>query len=128
LILTPNLPLAAVTHIVRQTSISMAWPIDSTFIAEVLPPRARTRVYGLRAAAWNLGFSAASLVAGVLIVNVGYQVTFLDLIVFTALAMVIFVGYYSRHPRVRSGELSSALPRWRRSRPPLVDALADESP
>jgi MFS family permease len=117
-----------VTHIVRQTSISMAWPIDSTFIAEVLPPRARTRVYGLRAAAWNLGFSAASLVAGVLIVNVGYQVTFFDLILFTALAMIIFVGYYSRHPRVRSGELSSALPRWRRNRPPLVDAFAEEAP
>jgi hypothetical protein len=82
----------------------------------------------LRAAAWNLGFSAASLVAGVLIVNVGYRVTFFDLIVFTALAMAIFVGYYSRHPRVRSGELSSALPRWRRSRPPLVDALAEEAP
>jgi predicted MFS family arabinose efflux permease len=128
LIMTPNLPLAAVTHIVRQTSISMAWPIDSTFIAEVLPPRARTRVYGLRAAAWNLGFSAASLVAGVLIVNVGYQVTFFDLILFTALAMIVFVGYYSRHPRVRSGELASALPRWRRRRPPLVDAFAEEAP
>jgi len=114
LILTPGLPLAAVAHVVRQTSISMAWPIDSTFIAEVLPPRARTRVYGLRSAAWNLGYSGASLVAGLLIVRVGYEVTFLDLIVFTALAMAIFVGYYSRHPRVQSGELSGALPRWRR--------------
>ena len=127
LILTPGLPLAAITHIVRQTSISMAWPIDSTFIAEVLPPRARTRVYGLRAAAWNLGFSASSLVAGVLIVNIGYAVTFLDLIVFTALAMAIFVGYYSRHPRVRSGELSSALPRWQRRQTPLVTELAEET-
>jgi MFS family permease len=80
----------------------------------------------LRAAAWNLGFSAASLVAGVLIVNVGYQVTFLDLVVFTVLAMVIFVGYYSRHPRVQSGELSSALPRWRRKQFPSVAELASE--
>ena len=127
LILTPGLPLAAITHIVRQTSISMAWPIDSTFIAEVLPPRARTRVYGLRAAAWNLGFSAASLVAGVLIVNIGYAITFLDLIVFTALAMAIFVGYYSRHPRVRSGELSSALPRWQRRQMPVVRELVEEA-
>ncbi len=114
LILSPSLPIAAITHIVRQTSISMAWPIDSTFIAEVLPPRARSRVYGLRSAAWNLGFSGASLVAGFLIVHVGYRVTFVDLIVFTGLAMALFVGYYSRHPRVRSGELSGALPRWRR--------------
>ena len=128
LILSPGLPLAAVTHIVRQTTISMAWPIDSTFIAEVLPPRARTRVYGLRAAAWNLGFSVASLVAGVLIVNFGYAVTFLDLIVFTALAMVVFVGYYGRHPRVRSGELSSALPRWQRRQMPVAAELIEETP
>jgi hypothetical protein len=55
-------------------------------------------------------------------------VTFFDLILFTTLAMITFVGYYSRHPRVRSGELSSALPRWRRRRPPLVDAFAEEAP
>ncbi|MGH2614286.1 MAG: MFS transporter [Thermomicrobiales bacterium] len=120
LILSPGLPLAAVAHIVRQTSISMAWPIDSTFIAEVLPPRARSRVYGLRSAAWNLGYSGASLLAGFLIVNVGYEVTFLDMIVFTLLSMAIFVGYYARHPRVRSGELSGALPQWRRSPIPPV--------
>jgi MFS family permease len=117
LIVAPGLPLAAITHIIRQTSVSMAWPIDSTFIAEVLPPRARSRVYGLRSAAWNLGYSGASLVAGFLIVNVGYAATFLDMAFFTVLAMAVFVGYYSRHPRVRSGELSGALPRWQRQRP-----------
>ena len=53
-------------------------------------------------------------------VTSGAHVTFLDLIVFTALAMAIFVGYYSRHPRVRSGELGSALPRWRRSPIPVT--------
>lgn len=114
LIVVPGLPLAALAHIVRQTSISMAWPIDSTFISEVLPPRARSRVFGLRSAAWNLGYSAASLIAGFVIVRVGYNATFLDMIGFTILSMAIFVGYYSRHPRVRSGELSGALPRWQR--------------
>lgn len=125
LVLTPTLPLAAVTHIVRQTSISMAWPIDSTFISEVLPPKARSRVFGLRSAAWNLGYSAASLIAGFLIVHVGYAATFLDLVIFTTLAMVVFVGYYGRHPRVRSGELRGALPRWRRQpvSPDPVDTL-----
>jgi MFS family permease len=120
LIFAPGLPLAAIAHIVRQTSTSMAWPIDSTFIAEVLPPRARSQVFGLRSAAWNLGYSGASLLAGVLIVRVGYEVTFVDIIVFTALSLAIFVGYYSRHPRVRSGELSGALPRWQRHPPPVV--------
>jgi MFS family permease len=125
LIVAPGLPLAAIAHIVRQTSISMAWPIDSTFIAEVLPPRARSQVFGLRSAAWNLGYSGASLVAGLLIVRVGYNVTFLDLVVFSALAMAIFVGYYSRHPRVMSGELNTALPRWRR---PMLVAPEGETP
>jgi MFS family permease len=120
LIFAPSLPLAAVAHIVRQTSTSMAWPIDSTFIAEVLPPRARSQVFGLRSAAWNLGYSGASLLAGILIVRFGYQITFVDIIVFTALSLAIFVAYYSRHPRVRSGELSGALPSWRRHPPPVV--------
>lgn len=117
LVFVPALPLAAITHIVRQTSISMAWPIDSTFIAEVLPPKARSRVYGLRSAAWNLGYALASLVAGFLIVQYGYAVTFVDFVVFSILAMAVFFGYYSRHPRVRSGELSGALPRWKRQAP-----------
>jgi predicted MFS family arabinose efflux permease len=115
LLFVPTVPIAAVAHIARQTSISMSWPIDSTFIAEVLPPRARIRVYGLRSAAWNLGYSVASLIAGVLIVNFGYAVTFIDLVFFTVLSMVLFVAYYARHPRVLSGELSGALPRWRRT-------------
>lgn len=123
LILTPTLPLAAITHIVRQTSISMAWPIDSTFISEVLPPKARSRVFGLRSAAWNLGYSLSSLVAGFLIVHVGYTATFLDLIVFTAIAMAVFVGYYSRHPRVTSGEMRGAVPVWRRK--PLTDEMVE---
>jgi MFS family permease len=124
LIVAPGLPLAAVAHIVRQTSISMAWPLDSTFISEVLPPRARSRVFGLRSAAWNLGYSAASLIAGFLIVRVGYNATFLDLVGFTILSMAIFVGYYGRHPRVRSGELSGALPRWQRRPVPVPEREA----
>jgi hypothetical protein len=41
--------------------------------------------------------------------------------------MAIFVGYYSRHPLVRSGELSSALPQWRRGQMPVVSELAEET-
>lgn len=120
LIVMPTLPVATVAHVVRQTSISMAWPIDSTFISEALPPRARSQVFGLRSAAWNLGYSGASLAAGFLIVHVGYEITFFDLIFFTVLSMAVFVGYFSRHPRVQSGELSGALPRWRRQQFPIV--------
>ena len=107
----PLLPVAILAHIARQTSISMAWPIDSTFIAEVLPPKARAGVFGLRSAAWNLGWAGASLTGGWLIVQHGYGPTFLSYLVFTALAMTLFVAYYGRHPRVRAGEVTAALPR-----------------
>ena len=64
LIFTPSISLAVLAFLIRQASISMAWPIDSTFISEVLPPRARSGVFGLRSSAWNGGFALASYLAG----------------------------------------------------------------
>ena len=115
LLVIPSLWVAVLAHIVRQTTISMAWPIDSTFIAEVLPPKARASVYGLRSAAWNLTWAGASFAGGEIIVRRGYGIPFALLVVTTVLSMGLFVGYYGRHPRVRSGDLPSALPRSRRS-------------
>jgi MFS family permease len=116
LIVVPNVWLAVLGWVVRQTTISMSWPIDSTFIAEVLPPRARSHVFGLRSAAWNVGFSAASLLAGWLIVRTGYGITFFSLILFTVISMALFAGYYGRHPRVLAGEIPTALHRAARLR------------
>ena len=116
LILTPGTGLAVLAHLIRQTSISMAWPIDSTFIAEVLPARARATVFGLRSAAWNVGFSAASLAGGAVIVRRGYDATFVALIVFSTISAALFVVYFGRHPRVRAGEIPGALPRRRPGR------------
>ncbi|CAA9548665.1 MAG: hypothetical protein AVDCRST_MAG73-2666 [uncultured Thermomicrobiales bacterium] len=110
LILSPGYGLAIVAHLVRQTSISMAWPIDSTFIAEVLPARARGSVFGWRSGAWNVGFSAASLVGGALIVRFGYDGPFFGLILFSILAGTLFAVYFGRHPLIRAGHLPLALP------------------
>lgn len=109
LLLTPAFPIAIMAWVARQTSISMSWPIDSTFIAEVLPPRSRASVFGLRSAAWNVGFSISSLVGGILIVRYGYQLNFLGLIIFSIISMALFGGYYSQHPRIKSGEITMAL-------------------
>ena len=95
----------------------MTWPIDSTFIAEVLPPKARASVFGLRPAAWNLMWAAASLAGGWIIVRDGYRIPFIALLVTTVLAMALFTVYYGRHPRVQAGDLPSALPRGRRTEP-----------
>ncbi|CAA9567855.1 MAG: hypothetical protein AVDCRST_MAG49-3176 [uncultured Thermomicrobiales bacterium] len=121
LLVVPSYGVAVVAHLVRQTSISMGWPLDSTFIAEVLPARARASVFGLRSAAWNLAFSGASLVGGAIIVRAGYGWTFASLVVFTSLGVGLFVGYFGAHPMVRSGAVPSALPRGRRTR---VDVAA----
>ncbi len=114
LLAAPTLPMAILAYIARQTTISMAWPIDSTFIAEVLPPRARTAVFGYRSAAWNAGWAIASLAGGVAIVRFGYDVTFVAIAFFMTLAMIVFAAYFLRHPRVQAGEAPSALPRGRR--------------
>jgi MFS family permease len=92
----------------------MAWPIDSTFISEVLPPRARANVFGYRSALWNLGWSIASLAGGWIIVKSGYDWTFFSLIAFTAISVIIFVTYYERHPLIKAGQIPSALPPRRR--------------
>jgi len=111
LIVWPVYGVAVLAHLARQTSISMAWPIDSTFIAEVLPARDRASVFGWRSAAWNLGFSAASFTGGIVIVRSGYAWTFVSLIVFSTLAASSFITYFGRHPLIRSGDIPSALPR-----------------
>jgi MFS family permease len=97
----PNTGIAILAHVVRTTSISMAWPIDSTFVADLLPSRARAFAYSLRSGAWNLGFAVSSLVAGQLIVSRGYSFSVLAYATFSSVSALTFVGYYARHPRVR---------------------------
>lgn len=111
LIFFPTYALAVAAYLVRQITISMAWPIDSTFIGELLPPRVRSGIYGLRSAAWNLGFAAASFVAGKIIVTSGYASTFAAIIISTTVAAILFFGYYRRHPLVLDGSIPAALPR-----------------
>src|SRR5262249_4226694 len=126
LVFFPSYGLAVAAFVSRQITISMAWPIDSTFIGELLPPRARAGIYGLRSTAWNVGFALASFAAGRIIVASGYHWTFVSIVVFTSLAAVIFFAYYRRHPQVVSGKIPSALPR--RSRITAVASRADPEP
>jgi MFS family permease len=109
LIISPSMSVAILAFVIRQITISMAWPIDSTFIGDVLPARARSPVFALRSAAWNLGFAGASYLAGKIIVHSGYNWTFASLLVFTLLSAGLFVGYYGRHPAVRAGHVASEL-------------------
>ena len=115
LMINPTLAGAIIAHVVRSTSISMAWPLDSTFIAEVLPAKYRASVFGLRSAAWNLTFSGASLLAGWVIVRQGYGWSFFSLVLCSMLSVGLFVGYFGRHPAVRAGTITNALGRQARA-------------
>ena len=114
LIFMPSLSLAVMAFLIRQASISMAWPIDSTFISELLPPSARSGVFGTRSSAWNLGFAFASFAAGRIIVQSGYDWLFASIVLFSTLSALLFYFYFQRHPMVVSGEIPSALPRQKR--------------
>lgn len=96
LIFTPALPIAVIAHMLRTTSINMAWPIDSTYISEVLPARARAQVFSFRSGAWNFGWAISSVIAGALIVRHGYNVAFIAYIFFMSAAMLLYYVYFTR--------------------------------
>ncbi len=77
LALWPNLMVAAAVYILRAGLISLTWPLDNSFVMEILPPRRRLTAASLRSTSWNLGWALASLVAGQLIVHLGYRIVFL---------------------------------------------------
>jgi MFS family permease len=109
LVFSPALGPAVLAQIVRQIGMNMTWPIDSTFLGEILPARLRSTAFGLRSAAWNIGSAVAAVIGGWLIVTRGYQLTFISYVVFSALAPIVFVGYFWRHPRMKSGFVVSHL-------------------
>jgi predicted MFS family arabinose efflux permease len=95
----PHLWIAAIAHIMRTTTISMSWPLDSGVMGNVLPPRARATGFSIRSGLWNLGYAISSLVAGIVIVSFGYAPTFVAFAVLSAISTALFVGYFRRHPK-----------------------------
>jgi MFS family permease len=122
--LAPGFGIAVVAHVVRQVSINMAWPVDSTFISELLTGKLRAAVFGWRSAAWNLGIGLSSIAGGWLIVRWGYEVTFVGFVVLTLGAIAGYYIYYRRHPKVRAGEIPSALSNRARARRAVVETEA----
>src|SRR5690606_3800766 len=118
---------AIIAHIIRTASINMGWPIDSSYIAGVLPPKARTAVFGYRSGAWNIGFALAAFVGGNVIVRFGYGATFTSYIIFMIIAMMLFYGYFGRYqtrdattPHVSSQPLVDSVPDVLTNDPPAV--------
>jgi MFS family permease len=116
LIFFPSLGIAVLGMLWRSGTASLAWPIEVTFISEVLPQRARAGVFGLRSSVWNLGYAAATYLGGLLIVARGYGPSMVSFVVFSTLSAITYYFYFSRHARVRSGEITTAWSPVRRAR------------
>ncbi len=100
MIALPHLAIAAVAHVARTATTSMSWPLDSSVMGTVLPPRARANGFSIRSGLWNLGYAIASLAAGVVIVAWGYAPTFFAFALFSATSTVLFLLHFRRHPRL----------------------------
>jgi len=101
LLFVPGLNLAFAAYAVRGAAMSLAWPLDSNLIAEVLPNRQRAIVFSYRSASWNLSWAVASFAVGKLIVVTGsYDVSFLTSCIFACLSIGLFTIYFARHPHI----------------------------
>ena len=116
LIFAPSLGLAVAGFFWRSATASAAWPIEVAFISEVLPQRARAGVFGSRSSVWNLGYAAATYIAGLLIVRYGYGPSMVSFVIFSILSAIVYYHYFSRHPRVLAGGITTAWAPARRAR------------
>jgi len=103
MIFAPSLALAIPAHAMRTTSINASWPIDSTFIADLLPPRQRAYVFSIRSVVWNAVWAVTSILVGQLIRDTNsYRGPFLIYVVFVALNVIVFQVYYGRRIATRA--------------------------
>ena len=125
LLLFPGTWMAVFAHLMRAISLNVGGPLDSTFVADILPPRMQANAIGYRAAAWNVCWSGASISGGWIIVHSGYPLTFAVMVVTVAIASGTFLLYFRRHPLIVSGKVLSALPL--RQRQQVATRLAAEA-
>lgn len=103
LIFMPHLALAIPAHAFRVTSINMSWPIDSTFIADLLPARQRAYVFSIRSVLWNGGWAITSIIAGRIIrATDSYATVFVIYCVFLVLSVSLFQIYFQRRMAERA--------------------------
>lgn len=107
---SPILGLAILAHLIRVSSITISWSMESSFISDVLPQRVRYSVFGYRSAAWNLGFSLSSFIAGGVIVRSGYGPVFMTYAVAMIAAMALYYFYFRRIPDVAHMAADEPLP------------------
>lgn len=101
LAMVPSLSLGSAVYVIRAGLVSATWPIDNSFAMGLMPPRLRAMQAAVRSASWNVGWSVASLVAGQVIVWIGYGVVFAASGLITLLGTVYFYLAFRRHQAKR---------------------------
>ena len=95
LIAFPSAALVSLGYATRRISGSMAWPIESAHVGGLLPPAARAHAFGLRSAAWNLGYALTAFISGIVISRTGsYIPSYIALGVFCTLSVLVYVVAY----------------------------------
>lgn len=107
MIAMPHLAVAIPAHILRVTSINMSWPIDSTFISDLLPARQRAYVFSIRSVVWNGGWAVTSILAGQVIrATNSYAAVFTVYALFLLLSVALFQVYFRRRVTQRARDLA----------------------
>jgi len=97
LIFFPSAAIVSAAYASRKISGSMAWPLESSHVGGLLPPQARAHAFGLRSAAWNIGYAFAAFVSGVVIARTGsYTPAYVALGVFCTLSVLVYVIAYGK--------------------------------
>ena len=111
LIVFPNPALVSAAYASRRVSGSMAWPLESAHVGGLLPPQARAHAFGLRSAAWNMGYAFAAFISGIVIARTGsYTPAYIALAIFCTLSVLVYVVVYGPRTPVAPGIQATPLP------------------
>lgn len=95
LIVIPIPAVVSLAYASRRISGSMSWPLESSHVGGLIPPHGRAHAFGLRLAAWNIGFAFAAFVSGQIIASTGsYTPAYIAVAVFSVLSVAVYVVAY----------------------------------
>jgi len=100
---TPSLLFAVTAVTVRGALVAMSWPLDNAFSLGLVSPRNTARLSSARGIAFNAGQAVSSVIAGQVIIAMGYPPTFLISAACILLASIVHYRSFRRedpHPGV----------------------------
>lgn len=99
LLVVDQLGLAALSFAARTASFAVAWPIEASLIAALIPERRRATTFGLRSASWNGSWAVFSFLAGQVIVRAGYPPVFAWFMLTSLASGLLFLSHFG--PRLQ---------------------------